>query len=101
MTDSTTASDIWSLGCTIIELLTGDPPYGNLTAMAAVFHMVKDDHPPLPQGISTVRFYDIFTLKSKDLENFLMLCFEKDVTIRSTATSLLNHKWLQKSVLFV
>ena len=55
MTETTTKSDIWSIGCTIIELLTGQPPYGQLTPMAAVFHMVKDDHPPLPEGISNVK----------------------------------------------
>jgi serine/threonine protein kinase len=28
---ASTRSDIWSLGCTIIELLTGQPPYGDIT----------------------------------------------------------------------
>ncbi|KAI7833360.1 kinase-like domain-containing protein, partial [Kickxella alabastrina] len=46
------ASDIWSLGCTIIELLTGKPPYSDLMQMAALYRIVEDDHPPIPEGIS-------------------------------------------------
>lgn len=31
MTGASFASDIWSLGCTIIELLTGQPPYADIS----------------------------------------------------------------------
>ena len=55
LTGATTASDIWSLGCTVIELLEGKPPYHNLQPMPALFRIVNDDHPPLPQGASPVR----------------------------------------------
>lgn len=49
------ASDIWSVGCTIIELLSTKPPYFDLAPMAALFRIVQDDHPPLPERISPVR----------------------------------------------
>jgi len=51
---ATTASDIWSLACTVIELLTGVPPYFDNTAMSALYKMVNEEHPPLPERISPV-----------------------------------------------
>jgi len=35
------ACDIWSVGCTVIELLTGKPPYFDLQQMAALFRIVQ------------------------------------------------------------
>ena len=55
LSGASSASDIWSVGCTVIELLQGRPPYHNLAAMPALFAIVNDDHPPLPEGISAVR----------------------------------------------
>lgn len=54
LSGASSASDIWSVGCTVIELLQGRPPYHNLAAMPALFAIVNDDHPPLPEGISPV-----------------------------------------------
>ncbi|KAI9304534.1 kinase-like domain-containing protein, partial [Cunninghamella echinulata] len=75
-------SDIWSLGCTIIELLTGKPPYADLISMSALYHIVEDECPPLPTGISQY------------LLDFLKLCFKKDPNSRPTASELLSHSWL-------
>ena len=41
MTQVTSSSDIWSVGCLIIELLTGYPPYFELNAMSAMFRIVQ------------------------------------------------------------
>ena len=48
-------SDIWSVGCTVVELVSGQPPYWNLGAAVALFRMVEDKHPPIPKNISAVR----------------------------------------------
>jgi serine/threonine protein kinase len=79
----TQKSDIWSLGCTVIELLTGDPPYYELNQMQASYNMVENEHPPLPDKIS------------KLCEDFLLLCFKKDLTMRKDASELLNHAWVK------
>ncbi|KAI7871701.1 kinase-like domain-containing protein [Spinellus fusiger] len=79
---ATTKSDIWSLGCTIIELCTGKPPYADVNPMTALFRIVEDDRPPLPDSIS------------KELEHFLGLCFQKSPQDRPTADELSNHPWI-------
>jgi len=53
---ATTASDVWSVGCVVIELLEGKPPYSWLEPMPALFRIVQDDYPPLPEGASPVSF---------------------------------------------
>lgn len=44
------------MGCTVVELLDGKPPYHKLASMQALFRIVNDDHPPLPEGASPVSF---------------------------------------------
>ncbi len=35
--------------------MTGQPPYYAMPAMSALFRIVEDDHPPLPEHVSPVR----------------------------------------------
>ena len=65
MSGFTTASDIWSVGCTVIELVRARRP---LLAAADVgaFRIVHDQYLPLPAGISP------------ELTDFLMACFTRD-----------------------
>ncbi|GAA5958813.1 hypothetical protein JCM10213_006249 [Rhodosporidiobolus nylandii] len=81
-TGATTSSDIWSLGALVIELLTGKPPYHFLDPMPALFRIVADDCPPLPEGASAV------------VRDFLLQCFQKDANLRIGAKKLLRHPWM-------
>ncbi|XP_074273781.1 MAP3K epsilon protein kinase 1-like isoform X2 [Silene latifolia] len=76
------ASDIWSVGCTVIELLTCVPPYYDLQPMPALFRIVQDENPPIPDGLSA------------DMSDFLRLCFKKDARQRPDAKMLLSHPWI-------
>ncbi|KAH9470133.1 hypothetical protein Pst134EA_007399 [Puccinia striiformis f. sp. tritici] len=79
---ATTASDIWSVGCVVIELLEGKPPYYFLDPMPALFRIVNDDCPPLPESASPIA------------RDFLLQCFQKDQNLRISAKKLLKHPWM-------
>jgi serine/threonine protein kinase len=70
------------LGCTIIELLTGKPPYYDLNQMQALFKIVQEAQPPLPDGIS------------QNCREFLISCFIREAGIRPSAQALQKHKWI-------
>ena len=83
----TAKCDIWSVGCVVIELMTGKPPYFELAPMAALFRIVQDvGGPPLPNGISNA------------LRDFLGACFKGTAELRKSAIELLEHPWCSAQI---
>ncbi|MED6120326.1 hypothetical protein PIB30_019837 [Stylosanthes scabra] len=80
--DVAMAIDIWSLGCTIIEMMTGKPPWSDFEGPSAMFKVLHNT-PPIPESLSSV---------GKD---FLQQCFRRDPADRPSATMLLKHPFLQ------
>ncbi|KAI9509621.1 Pkinase-domain-containing protein [Russula earlei] len=81
----TKKADVWSVGCLIVEMLTGEHPWAQLNQMQAIFKIGSfSAKPPIPSDIST------------DAQGFLDLCFELDHEVRPSAGDLLAHSWLKK-----
>ncbi|CAN6460047.1 unnamed protein product [Victoria cruziana] len=80
------AVDIWSLGCTIIEMVTGKPPWGDLNWAAAMFKVTRNEIPHIPDSLST---------EGKD---FLRRCLQVNPTDRATAIELLGHSFVRGSL---
>jgi len=84
-------ADIWSLGCTIFELITGLPPW---------HHTGVRDHLPLMFYITTTSESPLVFPKdeqrefSEDFINFMEKCFERDPMKRPSAKELLKHPWV-------
>jgi serine/threonine protein kinase len=81
-------ADIWSLGCTVIEMATGRPPWSGEFAeqISALFNIATtNDPPPIPQSLS------------REARDFLMLCFKRNPRERPTASRLLKHPWIAQS----
>ncbi|XP_044498627.1 mitogen-activated protein kinase kinase kinase NPK1-like [Mangifera indica] len=78
------SADIWSVGCTVIEMATGKPPWSQqYQEVAALFHIgTTKSHPPIPEHLS---------VEAKD---FLLKCLQKEPNLRPTASDLLQHPFI-------
>ncbi|KIK97449.1 hypothetical protein PAXRUDRAFT_24631 [Paxillus rubicundulus Ve08.2h10] len=78
----TRAADIWSVGCLVVEMLTGEHPWAQLTQMQAIFKIGQSAKPAIPSDISG------------EAEDFLTKTFDIDHTARPSAGELLQKAWL-------
>lgn len=69
--------DVWSLGITCIELAERKPPYFNMNAMSALYHIAQNDSPQL----SSDAWSDIF-------RHFVDACLQKNPCDRPTSERL-------------
>lgn len=78
----TPASDIWSLACTILALVTGAPPHSDCSPMRALFRIVQD-------GVSVPSWL------SAELADLLSSCLQVSPETRPSAVQLMRHAWFQ------
>ncbi|KAK2466884.1 hypothetical protein APHAL10511_001142 [Amanita phalloides] len=80
----TKKADIWSVGCLVVEMLTGEHPWAQLTQMQAIFKIGSSEKPSIPSDISP------------EAQDFLRRTFELDYEARPSASELLRHPWIGK-----
>ncbi|CAI9108900.1 OLC1v1008606C2 [Oldenlandia corymbosa var. corymbosa] len=78
------AVDIWSLGCTILEMATSKPPWSQYEGVAAIFKIGNSkDMPEIPDHLSS------------DAKSFIRLCLQREPSARPTASQLLDHPFVR------
>ncbi|XP_076256599.1 serine/threonine-protein kinase Tao isoform X2 [Rhynchophorus ferrugineus] len=77
--------DVWSLGITCIELAERKPPYFNMNAMSALYHIAQNDSPALSTSPDWTN-----TFKS-----FVQACLQKSPQNRLSSKQLLAHPFVK------
>ncbi|PKA57127.1 Mitogen-activated protein kinase kinase kinase YODA [Apostasia shenzhenica] len=76
--------DIWSLGCTILEMATSKPPWSQFEGVAAIFKIGNSkDIPDIPDSLSS------------EAKCFVKSCLQRDPLSRPTAAQLMNHPFVR------
>ncbi|GMH98600.1 hypothetical protein TrST_g10471 [Triparma strigata] len=77
-------ADLWSVGCTVIEMATGKPPWSQYSnAVTAMYHIAcMNDPPTFPENMSS------------DGRAFLDICFNRDPVKRGDVSSMIMHLWI-------
>ncbi|KAK3419867.1 hypothetical protein EUGRSUZ_G00623 [Eucalyptus grandis] len=78
------AADIWSHGCTVLEILTREGQYSDFKPQA-LEKIRKGEPSPLPKSLS------------KDARDFIRRCLRRNPKNRPSAAQLLDHPFVKKS----
>ncbi|PIA14153.1 kinase-like protein [Coemansia reversa NRRL 1564] len=78
------AQDIWALGCCVVEMITGSPPWAHLDNEWAIMYHVAAGDPPLPAASEL----------SPACLRFIRRCFTRQPADRPDAGELLQDEWL-------
>lgn len=79
------SDDIWSIGCVVLEMITGRRPWANLdNEWAIMYHVAAGQIPQLPTKDEV----------SEMGRRFLERCLVQDPTHRATAVELLMDPWI-------
>lgn len=79
--------DVWSLGITCIELAERKPPYFNMNAMSALYHIAQNDSPSLNMN---GEWTDLF-------RSFVDSSLRKNPYERPTSGQMLQHAFITRS----
>lgn len=82
----TKKADIWSMGCLVVEMLTGEHPWAQLSQMQAIYQIGSSAKPTIPSDISA------------DAQDFLRLTFESNHEARPSASELSQHPWISQKL---
>ncbi|WOL02247.1 mitogen-activated protein kinase kinase kinase A-like [Canna indica] len=78
-------ADLWALGCTVIEMATGRPPWPDVSDPVGALHRV---------GFSPAAVPDFPNWLSEEGKDFLSKCLKRDPRQRWTAEQLLGHSFV-------